>query len=209
MTWMILCAALALPVAAWAQHGAGHPVPHAPTAPEPAGYDAPLPGDGDEDWLAADLPEGDLLMDDAGPGGDRRVFRHRMRASGRHGGGHGGFAMHRRFASLDLTEAQRDKMRELHEAAQRKSIQRNADMQMARLDLHKLMRADAPNAQAVNAQIDKMSKLRADGMKAHYETFLQARALLTPEQLQQLKQPPVGKQKKQMKSSPGDASGGL
>ena len=118
-------------------------------------------------------------------------------------------SMHRRFANLDLTEQQRDKMREIHEAAERKNIQRNADLQVARLDLRKLMRADSPNAQAVNTQIDKMSKLQADAMKARYETLLQTRALLTPEQLQKLKAPPAaGSGPKKMRHS-GDSSGGI
>ena len=187
MSWMLLAAALALPVVASAQHGHPSAAPATPAAPgAPAGAALDLDellaqaGEGD-DWFA----EGDeMWMGHGGPGGDapRMARRHRMRAQGGHAMG-----MHMRLSRLDLTEAQRGKMRDLHEAAQRKNIQREADMKLARMDLHKLMRADAPSAQAVNSQIDKLSKLRADGMKAHYDTWLQARALLTPEQLQKLK----------------------
>jgi len=189
MQWMLLCAALALPASAWAQHG--HPsapsppaapsAPHAPETPEWNEQELDeLIAMGDEggDWFA----EGD-----EGGGGDmhRMVMRGGQRGHGRRGGG-----MHMRMANLDLTDAQRDKMRELHEAAMRKNIQRRADLQIARMDLHKLMRADAPSAQAVNSQIDKMAKMRADAAKAHFETFMQARALLTPEQLKKLKDSP-------------------
>jgi Spy/CpxP family protein refolding chaperone len=52
------------------------------------------------------------------------------------------------------------------------------------------MRAEAPSASAVNAQIDKISRLQADGMKAHFDTFMQARAVLTPEQLKKLRTEP-------------------
>src|SRR5262245_13824342 len=197
MTWMLLCAALALPAAAWAQHEQAPPTPgHAGHDPQDAMAFAP-----------GDLPEGDLFMDDDHGGGPG--MHGRMRGRGMHGGGHARGSIHRRFASLDLTEQQRTKMRDIHDAAQRKNIQREADMKLARLDLHKLMTADSPNAQAINTQIDKLSKLRGDAMKAHYDTFLQARALLTPEQLQKLKEPPAaGSGQKKMKQS-GDASGGI
>lgn len=91
------------------------------------------------------------------------------------------------FARLDLTDAQREKLADLHERQQRKAIQARADMQIARLDLHKLMQADAPSATAIHAQIDKVTKLQSDMRKSHVSTFLEARGLLTPEQQKQLK----------------------
>ena len=181
--WTLLCAALALPVVAWAQHAQG-PAPSAPQAPA-----APVLDEQEIDELVAlGMDDGeDWFADDEGPGGDMQVT---VRKGGRGPGMRGGMGMHMRMAKLDLTDAQRDKMRDLHEAAMRKNIQRQADMKIARLDLHKLMRADAPSAQAVNTQIDKIAKLQADGMKARFEVLMQARALLTPEQLKKLKETP-------------------
>ncbi len=101
-------------------------------------------------------------------------------------------AMRMRLAHMDLTEVQREKLRALHEANTRRAIQRSADLRLARLDLHKLMRADKPDAGAVNAQIDRMTKLHADGMKAAFDTRMQARAVLTPEQWKQLHTPGAG-----------------
>src|SRR5262249_18258678 len=98
-----------------------------------------------------------------------------------------GMAM--RLAALDLTEAQKTRLRDLHEAAARKSVQRRADLQLARMDLHQLMRAESPSASAVNAQIDKLARLQSAGMKARFDTFMQARAVLTPEQLKKLRSP--------------------
>lgn len=189
MQWMLLCAALAVPVSAWAQHGQapGASAPKAPSAP-PA--DSPAWSEQELDELVALGDDGGAWLDEGdegGPGGDmhRIVMRDMQRGPGRHGGGMG---MHMRMANLDLTDAQREKMRDLHEAAMRKNIQRQADLKIARMDLQKLMRADAPSAQSVNAQIDKMAKMRADAAKAHFETYLQARALLTPEQQKKLKE---------------------
>jgi len=190
MQWMMLCAALALPMTAWAQHGQS-PAPSAPPAPQaPHG---PEDSDQEFDELVAMGEDGGAWFaegDEGGPGGDmHRGARPGMRGAR---GGHGaGMAFHMRMANLDLTDAQRDKMRDLHEAAMRKNIQRKADLEIARMDLHKLMRADAPSGQSVNTQIDKIAKMRADAEKAHFEVFLQARALLTPEQLKQLKEPPA------------------
>jgi Spy/CpxP family protein refolding chaperone len=169
---------------------------------------------GDEYYADADEMSG---ADDEGhgeSGGERRVIvRSIRRGPGMESGmGHGlgegmgmprgrggamlhrgmGGAMRMRLAHLDLTTAQREKLRDLHEVQARKSVQRRADLQLARMDLHKLMRADKPEAGAVNTQIDRVAKLRADAMKATFDTQMQARAVLTPEQWQQLHSPPPG-----------------
>jgi len=104
------------------------------------------------------------------------------------GRGAGGFGMGFGFARLDLTDAQREKLADLHERQQRKAVQARADMQLARMDLRKLMRAESPSSTAINAQIDKLSRMRADMQKSHVATFLEARDLLTPEQRKQLRE---------------------
>jgi len=71
-------------------------------------------------------------------------------------------------------------------------------MQLARMDLNKLMRADTPSSSAINSQIDKITRLQADGMKSHYDAFMQARAVLTPEQLKQLRSGPGPRKMKRM-----------
>jgi len=131
----------------------------------------------DDDWLGREGPGGDRI---------RRTFMHGGPDMGMP---HPGMAMH--LAALDLSDAQREKLRDLHEAHARKAVQRRADMQLAGLDLHKLMRAEKVDVGAVNAQIDRIARLRADGMKAAFETHMQARALLTPEQLKKLRSGPA------------------
>jgi Spy/CpxP family protein refolding chaperone len=217
-----LCAAALLlsAVAAAAQPAA--PAPRAPVSPAPAiapaapgpeddmamvlgdlfGFDGP----GDAPLALGEAPEapegpgeGPLAFDDDGPGPGGPEHMHRRMPDGPRGRAmmmRHGMAM--RFAALDLTDAQRDKLRDIHEAAARKSVQRRADMELARMDLRKLMRADAPTTSSVNAQIDKITRLQADGMKAHFDTFMQARAVLTPEQLKQLKSGPA-----EMRARPG------
>jgi len=217
--WMLMLAALAWPALAVAQHGHA-PAPAPAPAEDPAWQDegdddegmfAFLDDEGDDLFFMGDDGPG-MTWVQAGPGGAREVVREMVRTPGRamrdmrfvgrggagmgHRGmgpgrmGHGGMGMHRRFAQLDLSDAQREKLRDLHEAAMRKAIQRRADLQLARMDLHKLMRADKQDPAAVNAQIDKLARMHAENMKAHFETMRQAKALLTPEQLKQLKEGP-------------------
>lgn len=207
MKWIWAAALLLSPLAASAQApksdpGAAPPAV-APTAPAPdddGSWLADLFGGGDAIEAAFATPDqapdgpgapGMMAYDDEdGPGDPPGHGPH-----GRMGGPGGrGMMMRRglamRFAALDLTDAQRDKLRDIHEAAARKNIQRRADLQLAHMDLRKLMRAETPSASAVNAQIDKISRLQADGMKAHFDTFMQARAVLTPEQQKKLRSGP-------------------
>lgn len=140
--------------------------------------------------------------DDLGDDAERRIVIRRgagLRDGMRMGRGRGmhrgmgmgrgmGLGPGRGFAALDLTDAQRDRMADLHERQQRKAIQARADMQIARMDLQKLMKADAPSATSINAQIDRLARMRADMQKSHVATLLEARSLLTPEQRKQLRE---------------------
>ena len=145
---------------------------------------------GDEAFEAGPGPGGPHEMTWQEGGGDGEQVRRVIvrRGPGMRGMQHAGMAM--RLAALDLTDAQRAKMRDIHEAHARKAIQRRADMQLARMDLHKLMRAEKVDAAAVNAQIDKLARMRADAAKAAFDTHMQARAVLTPEQLKKLRSAP-------------------
>lgn len=110
------------------------------------------------------------------------------------GMGHGGRMMHRggfglRLArELDLTAEQREKMKAAHERQERKAIQARADLQLARLDLRKLMEADKPDSKAIEAQIDHIAGIRAGLAKSRMATMLEFRASLTPEQQKKLRE---------------------
>lgn len=120
-----------------------------------------------------------------GPGGGRGMGMGRGMGRGM-GMGPGGMAG--MFAGLDLSDAQRDKLRDLHQRQARKGVQARADLALARMDLHELMQADKPDAAAINAQIDKLARLQAEQRKAQVATLLEARSLLTPEQQKQLRE---------------------
>jgi Spy/CpxP family protein refolding chaperone len=139
-------------------------------------------------WTALD-------EDDAGPGMDHGAMGHgfgmgpgamghgmRMGRGGMHGG------LGPALSQLDLTADQREKMKAAHEREQRKAIQARAEIQLAHLDLRKLMNAEKPDAKAIDAQIDRISTLRANLQKSHVATMLEFRASLTPDQQKKLRE---------------------
>ena len=104
-----------------------------------------------------------------------------------------GMLMRQRWAALGLSDTQRERLRDLRDAHQRQAIEQRAQLALARLDLQKLMRADRPDPEAVNAQIDRIAHLRAEQMKSAFELRLRAQSVLTDEQLRQLKSSAPGR----------------
>jgi Spy/CpxP family protein refolding chaperone len=100
---------------------------------------------------------------------------------------HRALLMQQRWAQLGLSDSQRERLRELRDTHERQAIERRAQLQLARLDLRRLMRADHPDPEAVNAQIDRLARLRAEQMKSAYDLRLRAQSVLTDEQLQKLR----------------------
>ena len=157
---------------------------------------ADLDGDGGAEPAVADDAQGPGGPPSMLPGGARRGalgMRQGLAARRAWLGGRPlprrGMMLRLRLAQLDLSDSQREKLRDLHEAQARKAIQRRADVQLARLDLRRLMRAERPDPAAVNSQIDRLTRLQAEGLKSAFDTRLQARAVLTPEQLRRLRSP--------------------
>jgi Spy/CpxP family protein refolding chaperone len=151
---------------------------------------------GDE-WLAAaygDMEAGDEDLMAQGPmpgqGGmmqGRGMRGPRGRMGMHHPGGRPGMAAMQR---LDLTDAQREKLRGIHDQAARRQIELRAKIATARLDLRKLMRADKPDLAAINAQIDRLAQWRAGAEKARVAAMLEARGVLTPDQRRMLREGP-------------------
>ena len=146
-------------------------------AAPPAAWSQDDPGD-DVDVEAIVAPHGDMngTMMRRGPRGG---FRH-MDMAGMRGFG----AIDR----LDLTAAQREKLAAIRDRQQRDGIAARAELETAGLDLRKLMRAESPSQSQINAQIDRMAKMRADLQKSRVGAMLEARSLLTAEQREQLRE---------------------
>jgi len=165
-------------------------------------------------WAALD-------EDDAGPGMGHGAMGHGpgmgpgAMGHGRHMGrggrfGHGGMGFGPALMrELDLTADQREKARAAHEREQRKAIQARAEIQLAHLDLRKLMHADKPDQKAIEAQIDRISTMRANLQKAHVATMLEIRASLTPDQQKKLRElreqgPQIRRQIRERRGGGGD-----
>lgn len=146
------------------------------------------------------LPEEDF-MGLGEPGGGDGMERHlvmrygpgggRGRGMGMGLGGHGmgmGPEFGMRLHALDLTDQQKTKIEAVHERAQRKNIQSRADLQVAQLDLRKLLRAENPDRRAIESQIDRVSALQAGMQKANLGVMFETRALLTEAQKKQLQE---------------------
>lgn len=161
-------------------------------SPDPAGDDhgALAFGDAldspdfDMEWLAAGDAGGPgsmhMMRDQAHPGMGRMRMRGPM---GRMGMGRGMFA-----EELKLTDAQRTRMAEIRDRQARKGIQARADLQIAALDLHKLMAADSPSKTSLDAQVDRIARLRADMQKSRIASMLEMRSLLTADQQARLRE---------------------
>ncbi len=90
-----------------------------------------------------------------------------------------------RLRGLDLSPAQKAKLAEIGDRWARLAIQKQADVRLAELDLAKLARDEKPDKLKLDAAIDKLARLRADLAKSCLAARLEARALLTPQQLEQ------------------------
>ena len=169
-------------------------------APWAGGGSAMLDAGGDDGGVAADLlqdgPQGGGPDGPAAPGpGDRRIVRRFMlNGDPGMGGPAAGLRMRRamlamRLARLDLSDEQRGRLAAIRDHQQRKAIQARADLAIARLDLRALLRADNPQGTAIDAQIDRLARMRAELAKSRVAAMLEGRSVLTPEQRQQLRRP--------------------
>jgi len=149
--------------------------------------DAGPPPPDDADWSAT-VPDAFADASPMGWPGGMAWGRGGMRMHD--GGGSMGMMMGggllRLADELDLTDAQRDKLQTLGDDLARKQIRMRADLAIARLDLAKLMRADAPTQADVDAKVNAVTRLQGDMMKANFAARLDARKVLTAEQRKKL-----------------------
>jgi Spy/CpxP family protein refolding chaperone len=110
---------------------------------------------------------------------------------------------------LNLSDDQRTKLADIHDRQTRAAIPIRSDLEIAGLDMRKLMRADKPDQKAIDAQIDKMAGLRARLQKSRVASMLEARAVLTPAQQKTLREsrPGMGRGMHGRRGMHGDLGG--
>jgi periplasmic protein CpxP/Spy len=88
---------------------------------------------------------------------------------------------------LGLNDDQVSRLHKIGIDAEKASIQTRADMQLHRIELRELMRADNPDESAIMAKMDQINALQGKMEKARVQTMLSARSVLTADQLKKLK----------------------
>jgi Spy/CpxP family protein refolding chaperone len=96
---------------------------------------------------------------------------------------------------LELTDAQREKLKQMHETFQLEQIDKHANLKKAEVKLRGLMRDDRASSTAVNKAIDDVSTLKADITKMRYRHRTEMRSVLTDKQQQMLKELRVERRK--------------
>lgn len=115
-------------------------------------------------------------------GWQRQAGRHHMRR-----GRSIIFMALRNQKELGLSPQQVSSLQQMGMDAARAGIKRRADVQLARLDLMSLMRAEPVDMAKVEAKIRDIEKLKGDGAIARVRTNEAAKAQLTADQREKLK----------------------
>jgi periplasmic protein CpxP/Spy len=89
---------------------------------------------------------------------------------------------------LGLTEAQASQLEKVRTDERRAAIQRRADVQLAKLELEQLMKADTVDEKAIAARVKQLTDLHGAALKARVDGRLALKKILTPEQQAKLRQ---------------------
>jgi Spy/CpxP family protein refolding chaperone len=106
---------------------------------------------------------------------------------------------------LDLTQEQKDQLKSLRTANQKKMIQLRADAQIAGVELRELMHEKDPNKRQVDAAVAKVNSARGKMMSSRVHQKLAVNKILTDEQLQKLEEMPGrrGGRERHFRNHPG------
>ena len=88
----------------------------------------------------------------------------------------------RMLRQLKLTEEQQKSIGDLRLELRKKSVQQQARIKTAQLDLAELFRADQPNQSSIQKKISEISQLRTEQRLLIVDQWFAVNKLLTPEQ---------------------------
>ncbi len=89
---------------------------------------------------------------------------------------------------LGLSAAQKEQIEKITLDARKKNIATEAKSKIARIELHELMAADAPDQKKLDAKIAELSQAHEAMLRSRVETMLAIKKILTPEQRAKLKE---------------------
>jgi Spy/CpxP family protein refolding chaperone len=88
---------------------------------------------------------------------------------------------------LQLTQDQRDKIDVIIVTQKKDMIKKNADREIAQVDLNELIKKDDPDLMAINDQLKKIASMEADIKFAQIKVGVDTKSVLTKEQKDSLK----------------------
>jgi Spy/CpxP family protein refolding chaperone len=88
---------------------------------------------------------------------------------------------------LDLSEEQRDEIKDVLTAHQKYMIQQKADRELAEVELRELTMKDDPDLNAIEEQVKKIANLEAGMRYSQIKAMVDAKSVLTDEQKEELK----------------------
>lgn len=94
----------------------------------------------------------------------------------------------RLMEGLDLSNEQKEQIHQLRMDNKKKSIETNAKLKIARIELHELVAGDEPDQKKVDAKISMLGKLQSERMAQQINTTLAIKKVLTPEQREKAKE---------------------
>jgi|GEM_PF-6709494 len=89
---------------------------------------------------------------------------------------------------LKLTEQQEKKLQELHFNTAKELIKMRSDLQLARLDLKRMLAEDEPDKEMIFNQVEQISQIQAEMKKVQIEKMLAFREILNKEQLEKFRE---------------------
>jgi Spy/CpxP family protein refolding chaperone len=119
------------------------------------------------------------------PAGPRMVMRRAMRPGRNQGQGErllGALNRPEVQKALGLTEEQRKKIEDIAFNAEKSAIPQRAALQVQRLELRRLMRADNPDRPAIEKKIQEIAQAQTALSRTRINTMLDVRGVLTKEQ---------------------------
>lgn len=88
---------------------------------------------------------------------------------------------------LDLSPAQKEDVRKLRSEGAKQMVRMRSDLKVAHLEMRELLRDRKVDRGRLSQQIDEVSRLRADMMRAQMDQKLAMREILTDEQFAKLR----------------------
>lgn len=92
------------------------------------------------------------------------------------------------MTELNLTDAQKDKLKTLHSAHQKEMVKLQAAAKIAQIELGDVLHQDNPKSGDVKAKIDAANAARNKVMEARIMNRLESKKVFTPEQLKKMEE---------------------